>query len=205
MKKLSTIRYVAITFFSAIIMALFIYANFVPLPEDEEVAEEPVIVKIVDPKQHACLATGIFYEARGETLLGQAAVARVIMNRVNHGFASNPCKVIYQTAMITRTNSDTGEEYRTKSCQFSWVCENKGQPNKNDAHYKSAERVAYDVLAHDAYVDIIPATALFFHNFSTNPMWPYHQVARIGNHIFYSKQIKKTKHQRYPKTLHTDA
>jgi spore germination cell wall hydrolase CwlJ-like protein len=48
-------------------------------------------------------------------------------------------------------------------------------------------------LATDAYADIVPKTALFFHNLSIDPLWPYHQVAKIGNHIFYSKQKVKPK------------
>ena len=57
---------------------------------------------------------------------------------------------------------------------------------------KQAEQVAYDVLAYDAYKDVVPRTALFFHNLNVDPLWPYKQVAKIGNHIFYSKTKKST-------------
>ena len=179
----------------------FMQPNFMILSSDD-VIEEPVVAKIVDPKQLACLAANIFYEAGSETLNGQAAVARVVINRVNHGFASNPCKVIYQSVIITRTNQETDEVQRVKMCQFSWVCEGKGSPNKDDPRYKQAEQVAYNVLAYDAYTEIIPKTALFFHNLSVDPLWPYRQVARIGNHIFYSKAKKQPKQ---PKLLQTEA
>ena len=33
---------------------------------------------------------------------------------------------------------------------------------------------------------------LFFHNLSVDPLWPYKQLAKIGNHIFYSKAKKPT-------------
>lgn len=154
--------------------------------------EEPeeVVAKAVDPKQLACMAKNIFYEAGHESILGQAAVARVVMNRVNHGFARTPCAVVYQSYTVDKVVDD--ETVKVKLCQFSWVCEGKGEPNKNNKRYQQAQQIAYDVMANDAYNDIIPKTALFFHNLNVDPLWPYKQVAKIGNHIFYSK-TKKSK------------
>ena len=152
--------------------------------------EEPKVVKIVDPKQLTCMAKNIFYEAGSESLNGQAAVARVVMNRIAHGFGKDPCAVIYQTSYVDKLIDD--EMQKVKLCQFSWVCEGKNEPNKNSTKYKQAEQVAYDVLAHDAYTDVVPKSTLFFHNLSVDPLWPYKQVAKIGNHIFYSKAKKPT-------------
>jgi hypothetical protein len=68
-------------------------------------------------------------------------------------------------------------------------CKNleKNNTKINPARYKTAKQIAYDVLAFDAYKDIIPKSVLFFHNLSVQPNWPYHKVAQIGNHIFYTK------------------
>jgi spore germination cell wall hydrolase CwlJ-like protein len=156
----------------------------------EEPAEvsEPKVAKLVDPKQLNCLAKNIFYEAGGEPLNGQAAVARVVMNRIAYGFGKNPCGVIYQSTTVEKVIDD--EIQKVKLCQFSWVCEDKAEPNTNSQRYKQSYQVAYDVLAYDAYDDIIPRTALFFHNIHVDPLWPYKQVAKIGNHIFYSKAKK---------------
>ncbi len=153
-----------------------------------EIEKEKVVAKIVDPKQLNCMAKNIFYEAGGEPFNGQAAVARVVMNRIAYGFGNNPCAVIYQANMVDRIVDD--EIQKVKLCQFSWVCENKGELNKNNPRYKQAERIAYEVLAYDAYTDVLPTTALFFHNLQVDPLWPYKQVAKIGNHIFYSKYKK---------------
>jgi spore germination cell wall hydrolase CwlJ-like protein len=159
---------------------------------EQEIDEiQPKIAKLVDQKQLACLAKNIFYEAGNEPLMGQAAVARVVMNRISHGFGKNPCAVIYQAHTIDKLVDD--EIQKVKLCQFSWVCENKVEPNKNSARYKQAEKVAYDVLAYDEYQDVVPKTTLFFHNLHVDPLWPYKQVAKIGNHIFYSKQKKQSK------------
>ena len=155
-----------------------------------EPIEEPKVVKVVDPKQLTCMAKNIFYEAGSESINGQAAVARVVMNRIAYGFGKDPCAVIYQTSHIDKLIDD--EMQKVKLCQFSWVCEGKAEPNKNSIKYKQAEQVAYEVLAHDAYNDVVPKTTLFFHNLSVDPLWPYKQVAKIGNHIFYSKVKKPT-------------
>ena len=154
--------------------------------------EEPAkVAKIVDPKQLTCLAKNIYFEAGSEPLLGQAAVARVVINRIKHGFGSNPCNVVYQSTTVHRENEE-GEMQKVKFCQFSWVCEGKDTNNINNARYRQAKQVAYDVLAYDAYEDVIPKSTLFFHNLSVAPNWAYNNVKKIGNHIFYSKGKKKT-------------
>jgi spore germination cell wall hydrolase CwlJ-like protein len=177
-----------------ILIALLFATLVLPLvpnkPVENTVVEETKIAKIVDPKQLKCLTKNIFYEASGEPLNGQAAVARVVMNRIAYGFGNDPCAVIYQTHTIDKLIDD--EIQKVKLCQFSWVCEGKAEPNQNNPSYKQAELIAYNVLAYDAYTDVVPNTTLFFHNLSVDPLWPYKQVAKIGNHIFYSKQKKST-------------
>jgi len=170
-----------------IIMITFMTYEFV----DDNVIEEPeVVAKVVDPKQLACMTKNIFYEAGNESIKGQAAVARVVINRVNHGFGKTPCAVVYQSNVVEKIVDD--EAVKVKLCQFSWVCESKGEPNINSPRYKQAQQVAYDVMANDAYSDIVPKSALFFHNLTVDPLWPYKQVAKIGNHIFYSRNKKST-------------
>jgi len=173
-----------------VLLLLTVLLTFDQLIVENTIVEETKVAKIVDPKQLNCLAKNIFYEAGSEPLNGQAAVARVVMNRIAHGFGKNPCAVVYQTTHVDKLVDD--EVQKVKLCQFSWVCEGKGDPNKNSTKYKQAEQVAYDVLAYDAYKDVIPKSALFFHNLSVDPLWPYKQVAKIGNHIFYSKVKKPT-------------
>ena len=172
------------------LLLLTVIITFDQLIVENTIVEETKVAKIVDSKQLNCLAKNIFYEAGSEPLNGQAAVARVVMNRIAHGFGKNPCAVVYQTAQVDKLVDD--EVQKVKLCQFSWVCEGKADPNKNSTKYKQAEQVAYDVLAYDAYKDVVPRTALFFHNLNVDPLWPYKQVAKIGNHIFYSKHKKPT-------------
>lgn len=131
----------------------------------------------VDTKQIICMAKNIVYESGSESLHGQAAVARVVMNRVAHGFANNPCGVIYQKTTINERII----------CQFSWVCEGKDQINTHSERYKVAEQVAWDVMVNGKYKDVVPGSTLFFHAITVDPLWPYKKVATIGNHVFYSK------------------
>lgn len=184
--KLSQPLKIIITFILITLLAIFGTVNDVIEPDP--IVEEPKVAKTVDPKQLACMAKNIFYEAGGESINGQAAVARVVMNRIASGFGNNPCAVIYQAIHVDKLIDD--ELQKVKVCQFSWVCEGKAEPNKNNNSYKQAEQIAYDVLAYDAYSEVVPKSALFFHNLQVDPLWPYKQVAKIGNHIFYSRAKK---------------
>jgi spore germination cell wall hydrolase CwlJ-like protein len=166
----------------ALLSTLFFIIVCVPLPTQSVYNTERFTANQlkVDVKQITCMARNIYHEAGAETAIGQAAVARVVLNRVNHGFAETPCKVIYQKTLINEN----------VVCQFSWVCEDKGEPNKASARYKQAEMVAYQTMM-GMYKDVVPKTTLFFHSINIDPSWPYKQVAKIGNHIFYSKQKVK--------------
>jgi len=179
----------------SIVACIILFGTYITYdPADLYVEPKETVANVVDPKQLACMAKNIFYEAGSESILGQAAVARVVINRVNHGFAKTPCAVVYQSYMVEKIIDD--ELTKVKLCQFSWVCEGKAEPNTNSQRYKQAQQVAYDVMANDAYNDVLPKSALFFHNLTVDPLWPYKQVAKIGNHIFYSKHKKQTNTQK---------
>jgi spore germination cell wall hydrolase CwlJ-like protein len=184
-----------LNFIKPIVACIILFGTYITYDHTQSYVEpeesKEVVAKVVDPKQLACMAKNIFYEAGSESILGQAAVARVVINRVNHGFAKTPCAVVYQSHMVEKIIDD--ELTKVKLCQFSWVCEGKGEPNTNSQRYKQAQQVAYEVMANDAYNDVLPNSALFFHNLTVDPLWPYKQVAKIGNHIFYSKHKKPQK------------
>jgi spore germination cell wall hydrolase CwlJ-like protein len=167
-----------------VVFLLMMFLTIMAIPSPTQVMTKmPMLASNlpkIDMKQILCMARNIYYEAGAEAMPGQAAVARVVMNRINHGFAETPCKVIYQKTIINEN----------VVCQFSWVCEGKGDPNKASARYKQAELIAYQVMA-GMHKDVVPKSALFFHAITVDPLWPYKQVAIIGNHIFYSKQKVK--------------
>jgi spore germination cell wall hydrolase CwlJ-like protein len=143
-------------------------------------------------KKHAeqikCMALNIYHEAGSEPFMGQVAVARVVMNRVRHGFASSPCKVIYQVHYVPHPEDP---DEKRKLCQFSWVCEGKENPHKHNARYLQAEAIARQVILEDRWREDIPGSVLFFHNTTVNPNWAYRHIMTIGNHIFYGRPVKK--------------
>lgn len=147
--------------------------------------EETKTIKIINPKHVKCLAMAIYYESGGEPLIGQIAVARVIMNRVLHGFGSDPCSVVYQSTTVTN------DEGSRRMCQFNWVCEGKSTPSENNPRYAKAVSIATQVLEEDKWNDILPNNTLFFHSITVAPRWVYKQVTTIGNHVFYSRGREK--------------
>jgi spore germination cell wall hydrolase CwlJ-like protein len=142
----------------------------------------PAITTAPNHEHVRCLATNIYFEAGGEPFMGQVAVARVVMNRILHGFAGDPCTVVYQKTV--RYNRE--QERKIIMCQFSWVCQGKLNPNRDSTTYQQAKEIATLVLTQDKWSDDIPNNILFFHNHTVNPRWKYDRKMTIGNHIFYA-------------------
>jgi len=114
-----------------------------------------------------CLAGAIYFEAKSESLEGQLAVGRVVINRAKSGrFPSSYCGVVYQRS------------------QFSFI--RGGQMPAIDRGSRLWHNaVAVAKIAHaNAYPS--PAEgALFFHATSVSPNWRLTRVARVDNHVFY--------------------
>ncbi|HEY3887847.1 MAG TPA: cell wall hydrolase [Caulobacteraceae bacterium] len=126
------------------------------------------------PRDVDCLADAVYYEARGESAAGQAAVAQVVLNRVRHpAFPKSICAVVFQGV-----HSGAG-------CQFSFACNGAmTRPREPDA-WARAQDVATHALAGGVMAAVGYATN--FHaaraglGFGTGMV----RVARIGMHIFY--------------------
>ena len=133
-------------------------------------------------RQLACLARNVFYEANGEPMAGQMAVAQVTVNRAKSGlFPNDLCAVVTQS---TITGSDT------RVCQFSWYCDEQFNKkkiiSKNSPSYIAAKRV----LVEGQKVAKIDKDVMWFHEDSVkvNPRWPHKVATKIGNHVFYKRQ-----------------
>jgi spore germination cell wall hydrolase CwlJ-like protein len=119
-------------------------------------------------KQFNCLATALYFEARGENHLGIVGVANVIINRTEHRkFPGDVCGVVKQ---------------RTKYvCQFSWVCDGaKININRIPVKYKEIAKKALSGTLKD-----VTGGALFFHSMETNPWKNLTHTRTIGRHNFY--------------------
>ena len=113
-----------------------------------------------------CLAGAVYFESKGESLEGQLAVARVIINRAKSGrFADSLCGVVYQPS------------------QFSFVRGGHIPTITAGKAYRTAIAVAKVALA-SAWNSPAPK-ALFFNTPNRAPGGRLTKIAAIGNHIFY--------------------
>jgi spore germination cell wall hydrolase CwlJ-like protein len=116
-----------------------------------------------------CLAQAVYFEARGEELRGQLAVARVVINRATSGqFPDDYCSVVRQRG------------------QFSFV--RGGQIPAADASSPAWRKaVAIARIAHQDLWDSGAGDALYFHAARVRPQWASNRgsVTRIDSHIFY--------------------
>ena len=114
-----------------------------------------------------CLATTIFYESRSESLAGQFAVARVVINRArSKRFPSSLCAVVKQPH------------------QFSFVRGGR-LPTVNSAgtQWRNALALAQIALTNGWKSEV--EGALYFHASRVSPGWGRQRLAQIDNHIFY--------------------
>jgi spore germination cell wall hydrolase CwlJ-like protein len=121
--------------------------------------------------EQECLAGAVYFEARGEPLEGQLAVAQVILNRARSGiYPGSICAVVTQPA------------------QFSFIRGGKFPAvNRNDDNWHKAMAVA-DIAA-KALVQEIAGNVLWYHADYVAPSWGLRltPAAQIGRHIFYQQ------------------
>ena len=116
-----------------------------------------------------CLAQAVYFEARGEPLTGQLAVARVVINRAGSGlYPADYCSVVTQRA------------------QFSVVKGGRIPPaDETSPAWLRAKAIAQ--VAHQDLWECEADDALYFHATYVRPGWARRktQVARIDTHVFY--------------------
>jgi spore germination cell wall hydrolase CwlJ-like protein len=120
-----------------------------------------------------CLTQAVYYEARGESAAGQAAVAQVVLNRTRHpAFPKTVCGVVFQGV-------------RGGGCQFSFACDGSVHRRVESYAWRRAEQVAAKAL--DGQVMAGVGNATHFHVASLSPAWGPRllRVAQVGAHVFY--------------------
>ena len=121
-----------------------------------------------------CLAAAVHYEAASEGVMGQRAVAQVVLNRVRStAFPQTVCDVVFQGSM------------RTTGCQFTFTCDGALTRRPSELAWRRAQLVAGDALA--GVVDPSVGTATHYHANWVTPYWRTSLVklATVGTHIFY--------------------
>lgn len=128
-----------------------------------------------------CLAMTVYYEARSEPLVGQVAVAQVVMQRVESWrYPDTVCEVTEQGGDFTR-----GEK-----CQFSFHCdglrEDMPDLKARDKAYRVADAVMNGGVRHADLIGV-----LNYHADYVEPSWSITMVkaAKIGRHWFYLRGI----------------
>ncbi|WP_210244391.1 cell wall hydrolase [Bosea sp. AK1] len=133
-------------------------------------------------KEQRCLAEAVYFEARSESLLGQAAVAQVVLNRVKSGlYPSSVCGVVYQ-------NSN-----RYLACQFTFTCEGKSLRITEPASWRDAVRIAREVYDGTTYLPDVGASTHYHANY-VRPYWAkkLKKMDTIGQHVFYQLRPGQT-------------
>lgn len=123
-------------------------------------------------EQWQCLAQALYFEARGETLTGQFAVAEVILNRVDSPrYPNTVCGVV--------------EQGGKGSCQFSYNCDGARDVMADPVAADLAGRIARVML--DGAPRQLTFGATHFHTRAVNPDWShrFERTAQIGAHLFY--------------------
>ncbi len=129
-------------------------------------------------RQLNCLARGIYFEARGESIRGKLAVGRVILNRVkSKTYPDTVCEVVYQN------------KNKHNRCQFSFACDGKPDAIKERAEWGAILMHAAWLLASD--IDDgntrLVRYATHYHADYVSPHWSRVLIlaGRIGHHLFY--------------------
>jgi len=120
-----------------------------------------------------CLALNVYFESRGESSLGQKAVAWVTLNRsYDSEYPDDICDVVY----------DGG--------QFVWTTDKYSNEPIDSVAWAQALHIAYDILKSHKVKNDPTDGAVMFHTLTSKPYWrkSYVVTAKIDGHIFYKKE-----------------
>ncbi|WP_420860770.1 cell wall hydrolase [Algirhabdus cladophorae] len=126
--------------------------------------------------QWRCLAEALYFEARGESIKGQFAVAEVILNRVkSRRFPNTVCGVI---------NQGTGRKF---ACQFTYTCDGRKEVINEPRAFERVGKIARTML--DGAPKRLTFGATHYHTKSVNPRWArvFPRTSTIGYHHFYKQ------------------
>ena len=126
-------------------------------------------------KSEKCLAEAVYFEARGEAVRGQIAVAQVVMNRTFSGFYPNTvCGVVYQN------------KHRHLACQFTFACDNNPDVVREPDMWERAKKIAKAMLDGHLWLPEV-AKSTHYHAYWVRPSWvnEMKKMYKFGVHTFY--------------------
>jgi Cell Wall Hydrolase len=126
-------------------------------------------------KSEKCLAEAIYFEARGEAVRGQIAVAQVVLNRAFSGFyPTTVCGVVYQN------------KHRHLACQFTFACDNVADVVREPDMWDRAKRIAKAMLDGQLWLPEV-GKSTHYHAYWVHPSWvsEMKKTYKFGVHTFY--------------------
>ena len=124
-----------------------------------------------------CLAVAIFFEARAEPIDGMAAVANVIINRVEDSrYPDTVCDVVWEPKQFSFTHdglTDDPEAHTGHQDKIAWV---------------TSQEVAKAALRGD----LLGISSTHYHARKVLPFWANHYTkdGSVGEHIFYTNNTE---------------
>ncbi len=125
--------------------------------------------------QEKCLANAVYFEARGEPVRGQIAVAQVVVNRAFSGYyPETVCGVVYQNS------------HRHLACQFTFACDGIRDVVTEPEQWDRAKRVAKETLDGRIWLPEV-GKSTHYHAYYVRPYWArtMKKLNRTGAHLFY--------------------
>jgi spore germination cell wall hydrolase CwlJ-like protein len=146
---------------------------------DNQRARSPAERLALDEKSRAksekCLAEAVYFEARGEAVRGQIAVAQVVMNRVFSGkYPDTVCGAVYQN------------KHRHLACQFTFACDNNPDVIREPEMWERAKKISKAMLDGQIWLPEV-GKSTHYHAYWVRPSWvtEMKKMYKFGVHTFY--------------------
>ncbi len=143
---------------------------------DHPWATNPIPATARSAAELKCMAEAVYFEARGEPVGGQRAVAQVVINRLkNPAYPGTICGVVYQNRNMRNR------------CQFSFACDGIRDIVRDRGAWEIAERIARESLFSQQRWMTEVGSATHYHATYVRPRWARQMIrmTQIGHHIFY--------------------
>ncbi|WP_291850401.1 cell wall hydrolase [Bradyrhizobium sp.] len=126
-------------------------------------------------RSEKCLADAVYFEARGEAVRGQIAVAQVVLNRAFSGkYPDTVCGVVYQN------------KHRHLACQFTFACDNNADVVREPDMWDRARKIAKAMLDGQLWLPEVDKST-HYHAYWVRPSWvsEMRKMYKFGVHTFY--------------------
>ena len=126
-------------------------------------------------KSEKCLAEAVYFEARGEAVRGQMAVAQVVLNRAFSGkYPETVCGVVYQN------------KHRHLACQFTFACDNNKDVIREPEMWERAKKISKAMLDGQLWLPEVDKST-HYHAYWVRPSWvnEMKRMYKTGVHTFY--------------------